>query len=539
MKKQTLALTTLFAVILILIAAVIGALVAYTWTMAPFYLEPENAVDLVITDVNFSLNNANYFGVTIMNPSHSMSATNITDIYITAEGFNATSATDSRPSLPFKLERGTTQTVNCSLQWGDLAGKLLTVHVSSSNNTGAERSVQTQSVILGVSTYFDPSKSIDYFNVSVTSISSPINLTINEVLFDFTPVNKTYLNITLPQVIQEGGKIAFTCYVRWEGYVNPLVSVQTAEGYGGETRADARGTANLQVSKVTFNSTDKVDLILFNSASSATAVEVSNITFKHGNITDTISGNLSTPALPITIEINQTAALKCSWPWSQSANRDIDITINASTKQGFVSISSTLRTPPKAAANVDAVGFDLDDTGVFTVNVTNWQYSLSSINITGVALNNTSIGMNQTLAPGQNQTFPCTFNWSNLVGSRVRITVNFTFESKQSSIFFDTNVPYIKVTDATFAAFSENTPYASVTIRNSEFSKTNATITGVQAKIGNTTFSIAGDTGYEVGTGSQIVIVCPWNWKPYSTQDVTLTVFTQDGTEASATFRIA
>jgi hypothetical protein len=95
------------------------------------------------------------------------------------------------------------------------------------------------------------------------------------------------------------------------------------------------------------------------------------------------------------------------------------------------------------------------------------------------------------------------------------------------------------VADATFAAFSENTPYVSVTVRNSEFSKTNATIMGVQAKIGNTTFSIAGATGYEVDTGSQIVIICPWNWKPYSTQDVTLTVFTQDGTEASATFRIA
>ena len=117
MKRQTLALTTLLEVILILIAAIVGALVAYTWTMAPFYLEPENAVDLVITEVDFQLNNAKFFGVTIMNPSHSVSATNITDIYITAQGFNATSATDSRPIMPFILERGTAQTVNCSLQW--------------------------------------------------------------------------------------------------------------------------------------------------------------------------------------------------------------------------------------------------------------------------------------------------------------------------------------------------------------------------------------------------------------------------------------
>lgn len=537
MKKQTIALTTLLTVILILIAAIVGALVAYTWTMAPFYLEPENAVDLVITDVNFPLNNAKYFGVTIMNPSHSMSATNITDIYLTAEGFNATSATDSRPSLPLTLERGTTQTVNCSLQWGSLAGELLTVHVSSSNSTGAERSVQTQSVSLSVTTYFDASKSVDYFNVSVTSVASPINLTLNQVLLDYTPVKS--LNVTLPQVIQEGKKIAFTCYARWEGYVNPMVSVQTAEGYSAANEADARGSVILQITNITFNSTDKVDLTLFNSESSATGVEVSTITFKHENITDTISANLSTPALPITIQINQTASLECLWPWSQNDTRNIYITIIANTTQGFVSTSSTVETPPRAAASIDAVEFDLDNTGAFTVNVSNWQYSLNSINITGVNLNNTSTEMNQTLAPGENQTLPCTLNWYNFIGSKVRVTVNFTFESTQSSISFDTNVPYTKVTNATFAAFSENTPYVSITVRNSEFSRMNAIITEVQAKIGNATFSIAGAIGYEVGTGSQIVIICPWNWKPYLNQDVTLTVFTQDGREASATFRIA
>jgi hypothetical protein len=538
MKKQTLALTTLLTIILILIAAIVGALVAYTWTMAPFYLEPQS-VDLIVTDANFPVNNAKYFGVTIMNPSHSISDTNITDIYITAEGFNATSATDSNPSLPFTIGRGTTQTVNCSLQWGAMAGKLLTVHVASSNSTGAELTVQTESVSLGLNTFFDSSKSIDYFNFTVTSISSPINLTLNQVLFDYAPVNRTYLNVTLPQVIHQGEKIAFTCYVRWEGYVNPLVSIQTAEGYSVQKQADARGSVSLQITKITFNSTDKVDLTLSNPASSTTAVDVSKITFKHGNATDIISGNLSTPALPITIEVNKTAFLECSWPWSQNDSRNIYITVTANTTQGFVSTSSTLATPPRADVSIDTVDFDLDNTGVFTVNVTNWQYSLSTINITGVNLNNTPIGMNQTLSPGQNQSLLCPSNWSTLVGAKVRITVTFTYESKGSSVFLDTTVPYVKVADATFTALPENTPTVSITIRNSEFSKVNATIMGVQATIGNVTLPIAGAIGYEVNIGSQTVIVCPWNWKLYSGQDVTLTVLTQDGAEASATFRIA
>lgn len=306
MKRQTLAVSTILTVILILIAAIVGALVAYMWTMAPFYLEPENAVDLIVTDTNFPVNNAGYFNVTVMNPSHSVSAANITDIYITAPGFNRTSATDSNPELPLMLDRGTTQTINCSLLWGDLAGKLVTVHVATANNTGAERSVQTQDVRLGLNTFFNASQSINYFNISVTSVSSPINLSLSRVLFDFYPLNNTNLNTTLP-VIKQGQTIGLTCYVRWEGFVNPLIRVETTEGYAAEKQADARGTVSLQVTEAAFNDTNanEVDVTLFNSPESAVGIDISNIILTHGNITYAISGNLSNPALPMSVNKNQ------------------------------------------------------------------------------------------------------------------------------------------------------------------------------------------------------------------------------------------
>jgi hypothetical protein len=540
MKRQTLAVSTILTVILILIAAIVGALVAYMWTMAPFYLEPENAVDLIVTDTNFPVNNAKYFNVTVMNPSHSVSAANITDIYITAPGFNRTSATDSNPELPFVLDRGTTQTINCSLLWGDLAGKLVTVHVATANNTGAERSVQTQDIRLGLNTFFNASQSINYFNISVTSISSPINLSLSRVLFDFYPLNNTNLNTTLP-VIQQGQTIGLTCYVRWEGFVNPLIRVETTEGYAAEKQADARGTVSLQVTEVTFNDTNvnEVDVTLFNSPDSAVGIDVSNIILTHGNITYAISGNLSNPALPMSIDKNRTVVFACTWSWSDSANRDIDITVNANTTQGFVSVSKSVRTPPRVAANMTAVNFDLDNTGSFTINVTNLRYSLDTVNVTSIDLNQTVVGTSPILlVPGQQATISCTFNWSAFVGQNARIIFHVNSSSNAFPNFYDTHVSYLKVTNADFSAFSEDSLYANVTVRNSEFSKVNATITGVQVRTDNATFSIAGVTGYEIDVGSEGAIVCPWNWKPYQTQNVIIIVYTADGTQASATFEI-
>jgi hypothetical protein len=284
---------------------------------------------------------------------------------------------------------------------------------------------------------------------------------------------------------------------------------------------------------------NEVDVTLFNSPDSAVGIDISNITLTHGNITYVISGNLSNPALPMSINKNQTVVFACTWPWSDSANRDIDITVNANTTQGFVSVSKSVRTPPRVAANITAVNFDVDNTGSFTINVTNLQYSLDTVNVTSIDLNQTVVGTSPILlVPGQQATISCTFNWSAFVGQNARITFHVNSSSNAFPNFYDTHVSHLKVTNADFSAFSENSLYANFTVRNSEFSKVNATITGVQVRTDNATFSIAGVTGYEIDVGSEGAIVCPWNWRPYRTQNVIITVYTADGTQASATFEI-
>jgi hypothetical protein len=538
-KKETKAISTLLAILLILVSAIIGALLAYMWTVAPFIVESGDTVDLIVTSVNFPADHATSFGVTVMNPSHSIADTNITDIYIESLGTNRTSIQSSDPSLPILLQRGTTQTFNCSLDWGGLAGRIITVHVLSINNTEAARSILTPSVRLDANTNFDASESINYFNLTVTNANSPINLTLSRVLLDYNPVAN--LSITLPKTIQPNDTIPIICYANWQGHIKPIVQVETLEGFTAEVRKEAPSTVNLQVSQVNFNetNTNQVTLTLTNSADSATYVNITSIDFTHGNTTDTISGNLSNPTLPLTINTGETVTLICLWNWTDASYRDIDVTMTAYTKQGFASPPLTVRTPARNAGRIDEVHFDLDDTTLFSVNITNFAYSLQTANVTRIDINQNPTSINTALiTPGAHATFTCAYNWSSLVGANVTIRAHVMYDSNETQLTYTLKLPYLKITNASFSSLSPETPYVNITVRNSEFSKVKATITSLLIKNETSPLLVVGSTGFEVAVGSEVSIVYPWNWNPYAAKDVTIIVTTVDGSQASATFKV-
>lgn len=538
-EKEIKAISTILALLLILVAAIVGALIAYMWTMAPFYLEPENTVDLIVTNVNFPVDRANYFDVTIMNPSHSVSDTNITAIYITAEGFNRTDIQSSVPVLPTILDVGTTMTFNCYLPWGELAGNVVTVHAVTSNNTEAARSVTTQSVKLEIDTVFAPSESVQYFNVSVTNENSAINLTINRILLDYNPIEN--LSITLPRVVPINDSVSFQCFANWEGHVKPIVRAETQEGYIAEKRTEVSSTIILQITQVIFSETDsdEINLTLFNSPDSATSVDIMNLTLTHGNVTETITGDLSNPTLPRTVGKNETHVLTCAWNWTDASYRNIDVTLTAHTKQGFASQSRTVRTPKTVDGRIDAVIFDLDDTGTFTTNLTNIAYSLQTFNVTRIDVDGNVAGINSTLvAPGADSSLTCVYNWSSLIGENATITARIKYDSTETTLLYSLQVPYLKIASASFLEPSPGNLYVSVTIRHSEFSKTNATISSLYARTDNSSLLIAQNIGLTIPKGSDMTLVFPWNWNEFLGQDIKFIVQTTDGYEASATFTI-
>ena len=538
-KKKTRAISTLLTILLILLSAIFGALIAYMWTVAPFIVEPENTFDLLITNVNFPVDQATRFTVTVMNPSHSLADTNITDIYIETSGQNRTSITSSDPSLPFPMPRGTVQTFNCSLNWGPFAGRIITVHAKSLNGTETGQSITAPAVAISVSSSFDASDSIERFGVAVLNPNSPINLTISRVLLDYNPV--TNLSITLPRVIQPNETVSMTCYADWQGHVKPLVQVETLEGFTAETRRDAPSTVSLQVTQVNFNetNTNQVNVTLSNSADSATYVNITSIDFKYGNITDQIGGTLSSPALPATLETGKNTSLICFWNWTDAKYRNIDLTVTAHTRQGFNSTSLTVRTPTANAGRIDDVYFDLDDTGHFTINITNLAYSLQTANVTAIHVNQAPANITITLIDsGQRATLDCVYNWSSFVGANVTIRAYLKYGSNETQITHNLKIPYLKITNASFFNLTQENPYINITVRNSEFSRVNATITSILIRNETAPLLVVGSTGFQVTVGSETAIIYPWNWNPYAGKDVTIIVTTVDQLQTLATYKV-
>jgi len=535
-SKEIKAISTLLAILLMLISAIFGALLAYMWTMAPFYFEP-NTVDLVVTNLNFPVDHGTYFDLTVMNPSHSISGTNITDIYIESQGLNKTSITTSAPELPIFLDRGTEQTFNCSLDWGALAGQIITVHVLTDTSATTSLSAQTPAVNMAVDVVFDASESIQYFNTSVT-LSSPINLTLSQVLFDYNPVENLSIK---SQTLQANTTVTFTCYANWQAHVKPIVQVTTREGFEGEVRKDVGSTIILTATKIDFDqaNTSQVEVTLFNSPDSATYVNITSMTFKHGNVTDTFNDTLLTPTPPLTIDKNQTVTITCPWNWSDGSYRDMDVVVTAYTKQGFTSTPETARTPAKYAAEMNDVHFDLNDLGSFSVNLTNRAYSLLTANLTLVEIDqNATVIIPGLIAPGTNATFTCTFNWSSLTGQNVNIRAHLMYGSTEIQVTYSLKLPYLEITNATFINVPPETPNINITVRNTEFSKFNATIVQVLIRNETTSLLVIESSGYQVNAGSEIVIAYSWNWIPYTGNNITVVMTTTDGFQVSATFKV-
>lgn len=537
-KKGVRAISSIIVILLILISAIVGALLAYVWTMAPFYLEPENAADLIITNVNFPANNGNYFNLTVMNPSHSVAGANITDIYIEYSGNNKTSITNSAPALPIFIDKGTQQTFNCTLNWGVFAGNVLTVHVLTINNTEAALPVQTPSVQISLLTLFDPSDTIQRFNATVTNDNSPINLTLSQVLFDLTPVDN--LSIALPYILQPNQTVTFTCYTNWQGHVNPNVQVVTAEGFTAELRTNVGSTVTLQTTQVDFDleNTSQVNVTLANSPDSASYVNITSLTFQYGNVTNTII-NGTTPTLPLTLAINQTVTITCPWNWTDTSLRDTNIQVIAYTAQGFTSVPLTVTTPARYAGGIVGVNFDLSNATTFSVNITNLAYSVLAANVTEIDIGQNATIISPTLiAPGTNGSLVCSFDWSNLVGQNITITAHLLYNSTEIQPTISLTLPYLQITNASFSNGASEVPYVNITIKNSELTKFNATVVQVLIRNETTPLLVIGSSGYEVDAGSEIGIVCSWNWIPYTNENVTVVMTTTDGFQVSGTFKV-
>jgi hypothetical protein len=548
MIKGMKAISTFILILLILISMIIGALLSYMWVMSNFYLEPENTVGIVITEVNFPVNHGDYFNVTVMNPSHSPSDTNITEIYLTVKGDpNLYKVNKTDPEkFPIPLQRGSVKTIKCIMNWGKFAGKTITVHVSTLDASGATRSSETKFVKLEAEVHFNATISCKHFNVTVKNHEkSAINLTLTRIYLDYKPVEN--ISIKLPKVISINETVKFQCFVDWRGLEKLNVSIETLEGYSSEIESKALSTVVLQVTDVTFNelNPNELSITLFNSDSSVTSVDVTNIILTYENETKYyINGNLANPPLPHKLERNTTVAFKCTWPWKNY--RDKNITVTVYTKQGFVSASKNVKTPPQIVFKVTHLNFNLTNTEFFLLNITNMPCSLKEVRIAKIKFNNDEGAFEpQTILAGEERQIKCGFNWANFKGETVTITV-YTADGLNVSKSLVLPSVDMKILKLDFGISPNGIPFVNVTISNTAFSKRAVTLTQIIFETNDVTQKIDGTLtspqlspkGYSLYVGTYTTIVCPWNWAIHKGENLTVIVQTAEGFSISQTFQI-
>jgi hypothetical protein len=560
------AVSTIILIILILCSAVFGALLSYMWVMGNFYLEPET-VDLVITNVDFPVDHADYFYVTVMNPSHSPSGTNITEIYFTVEGDNKLyNVTNTSPeSLPILLEKGTSKTIRCvpDENWGQFAGKTIAVHVSATNASGAEASAETKFVKLEVATSLNATVSCKQFNVTIrNNPQSAINLTLTNIEVDRVPIENASLlpddqNVTFPMNLFNGTSVSLRCLYNWETITNPTIRVETSEKYYAEASTNATATILLLITNVVFNETkpDEISITVLNSEVSSTPVDISDIVLTYRNGTQDqqyhINGTLTIPQFAPYYRLgigNTTTFNHCIWNWTNYRDQNVTITVNV--KQGFTPASETRKTPQPVIFKITGLNFNLTETNHFLVKIANMPCSLRDINITKIKFNENETTFETQIIPigAPERIFNCNFSWTSFRGKNVTITAYTKdgLSTPPETIMLPSVDLKILVDTHDFAKSTEGIPYVNITIINTLFSNRTVKVTQIIFKTENMTDTINGaltnptlvPNEYILTVGANVTILCPWNWTLYPNQNVTITVQTAEGFSISQTFQI-
>jgi thiamine pyrophosphokinase len=539
MRSNLKALSTIIWLILILCSIIFGALLSYIWVLGNYYAEPQNTINLIVTNASFQVNRADRFNITVLNTSNSIASANVTQIYVTPEGFSGiANVTDTSPEkLPIVIDRGATKTIECSANWGQFSGAKVIVNLVTPNATVQSPAIQTKIAALTVQSFFDPAISVRYFNASITnSASSAINLTISNIFLDTTEINNT--SPKLPQVLAPTASVLVQCFANWTGNSKPKVTVETQEGYSAQSTQNVSASVSLQITNVKFNLTnpnaDDLNVTLSNSADSGTKVDLTNLVLTTNNNTQ------YTRLLNVTLTRNETLTKNIKWPWKNYRNESLSLIAN--TTQGFVSNRYVVTTPQTIVFDF-STAFNLTSPGNFTVNVTNEPCSLHTINVTEIKFNqNVTTIKPTTISSGTTSLFDVIWNWLSFRNRAATITV---FANNTNTYNKTITLPTVDLRISAVFNSSLGMPYSNVTITNTAYSDRSVTISQITFTANGTVFNVDGTltspplspNGYSLSINSYKTFVCPWNWQRYHGQ-ITITIQSKEGFTATKTLTI-
>jgi hypothetical protein len=248
---------------------------------------------------------------------------------------------------------------------------------------------------------------------------------------------------------------------------------------------------------------------------------------------EALSVGTAQPTLPFLLRIGVRQNFKCVENWSGLAGKNL--TVKPLTDLNSSAVSQTYVTP---MVNVSVSGFDYsEDVGHFNVTVQNSQESAVNVTVTDIRVFDVSVNCTPPLPVplqiGQEQNIRCVYDWANLGGENLTITV---FTDVGFEQVYETNPlqsAFLTVSDVQF--YRTDTGHFNITV-SSQDSQASATLRGVNVTLAdNTTLALEtipvlnSSIAVPVSANGTQTITCLWNWSTHRDEQVIIEVFTKEG----------
>jgi len=325
----------LVLILLLLIDFVLGALLSYMWTMggyAPREFHLPSRANVTIESVEFYVEDATFFNVTLLNPSYSPSAVAIEQILVSTNDGLLYKATNTQPSLPSTLTSGNSQTFKAFWNWANYTGQTVNVIAFVADGSGATFQKITPSMNLTIaSVNFDPTVSATNFTVTVQSMGSQTFMNLTRITINGEDIT---VSPFLPYTLNVNASATFILTRTWS-YLqgeSATVNVETLQGFTAQKSQVVPEV--LKVSSIIFHPTNTSSFILIvqNVATPQISLDISQIMVNVQGETVIIESVV--PALPYLLQ-QDPEIFTCSWNWSNYAEQGVKATVTVYTLQGF------------------------------------------------------------------------------------------------------------------------------------------------------------------------------------------------------------
>ncbi len=377
------------------------------------------------------------------------------------------------------------------------------------------------------------------FNLSILNPSySPTLATVNQVkVITGDTVHNAEILHPSAREIKPGELKNFTCQWNWSNETGEEVTIlafiaesQKSSGFNATTPV-----MGIAITGTYFNATETTNSFNVTVENQPTSVDYVNIS-KIIVTADTVHELTPSPGLPYALNPGDSETFKVPWTWTYYRNQSVTITVQ--TLQGYMASHTQLTLLPVNLAITDAV-FNETDTTHFNLTVKNSASSPAYANVTKISLtteNATSLDINETtpsfpniIPIGASTTFTCSWNWTYYRDKNVTITV-YQLEGLTASYNQTTPPPvFLTITRAAFNA--TDTSQFNVTVKNSEFSIANVTITTIGvtpegAQETNVT-DVTPTLPRVLSPNSSREFICLWNWTEYQGVPLMITVYAE------------